>query len=109
LAVTLDDVGWPDLGGVGLMPELAPGPALAEEVPTLVERDLHLLETLALVRAQPGELVTEAILLRDQLTDPGQDLSVLGHCMLLSPPHLGRSHGERNPNRLRRCQTGIDA
>src|SRR5207248_8847551 len=44
LAVALDSAGVADFGGVGVLAFVAEGPALAEQVPALVEGDLDLLQ-----------------------------------------------------------------
>jgi len=46
--VALDRAGVALAGAVGAQPGVAPGPALAQQVPEAVELDAHLLEALVL-------------------------------------------------------------
>ena len=67
------------MGGVGVLAGVAAGPALAEEVPALVELDLELAEPglLALVEAAAGGLALQGVLLLDQRADAVHDLLVV--------------------------------
>jgi Regulator of chromosome condensation (RCC1) repeat len=79
------------VGGVGVLAGVAAGPALAQQVPALVELDLDLVEAglLVLVEAFAAGLALEGVLLFDQGTDTVEDLPVvhgllrgLGRCSL---------------------------
>ena len=81
MAVALDRAFRPHLGGVGILAGGTAGPALAEQVPALVEGDLDGLQTRVVVVAEagPGLRPLEAVLLVGQLTDVSHDLDVI-HC-----------------------------
>ena len=78
-AVVLHGAGVPDRGLVRVLPELAPCPALPEQVPALVQLDLDTGEVgvldLAgdLAGAQP---LPEVVLLLDEALDVGLDVLV---------------------------------
>src|SRR5688572_22351757 len=75
LLVALDRAGVADvrLGGIGAGPAL--GPALAEEVPTLVELDLDVVQAGVGLRGRIA-LAVELVLLVDQGVDAGDHLVV---------------------------------
>ena len=79
LQVALDGVGRALLGPVGVLPGVALGPALAQEVPHLVEGDLEVALARQLLVAQPlaDVRLLEALLLRGELADPLHDLLVV--------------------------------
>ena len=81
----LDDLGAARCCRVGIEPGLAAGAALGEQVPTLVELHLELVEAVALLRGKPGTDVRpfERVLLLHKLVDRVQQLSIL-HGVLLS-------------------------
>src|SRR6185436_18863257 len=76
LLVALDDVRGSDLRAVGVLSELAPGLALAEQVVALVELDADRIEPFLLggadATALPG-LLPELFLLVSQPVDPIED------------------------------------
>jgi hypothetical protein len=78
LLVALDDLGIAHVGRLGVVPGLPERPALAEQVPALVETDLDRLEpaVLALVQAPAGTAFIELLLLGNELLDAIVDLFV---------------------------------
>ena len=79
LQVALDRALGADGGGVGVLAGVAAGPALAQQIPALVEGDLDLVEAglLGLAEAFAGGLALEAVLLLDQGADAVEDLPVV--------------------------------
>ena len=79
LLIVLDGVGWARLGLVWLEPRRSPRPALAEQVPALVEGDLEVGEALrrGVVERCVGVLVAQLVFLVDEVVDPGQYLLVV--------------------------------
>ena len=92
VALDLSRISNPRL--VRVHPGVAPGPALVQEVPTLIEGDLELLEALAfgLVGLAARLRLPELVLLVRQLVDPLDDLLVV---------HVG-SHPRSGPPRYDR-------
>ena len=72
MEVTLDRALGADLGALGVLAGVAAGPALAQEVPALVELDLDLVEAglLVVVEALAECLALQGMLLLDQVADP---------------------------------------
>jgi hypothetical protein len=68
----------------GVLAELAAGAPLAEQVPALIELDLHRLETLALVLRQRllAVSVEQVLLFVDELVDPTEHVPVVHRCLL---------------------------
>src|SRR5215203_316118 len=79
LQVALDRALGADVGGVGVLAGVATGPALAQQVPALVELDLDVVEAglLVLVEAFAGGLALEGVLLFDQGADAVENLPVV--------------------------------
>src|SRR5690242_15892059 len=71
LLVALDDFLGAHLGGVGIAPELLERAPLPQQVPALVERDLHLGEPapFGLARLTAGFGLPEAVLLLHEFVD----------------------------------------
>jgi hypothetical protein len=90
LPVVLHGVGGAGGGRVGVLVELTAGPALAQQVPALVQLLLDVL--------QPGlvDLATAAhlMLLLDEALDPVEDVDVLfahvASMLAVVPPHKDR-------------------
>src|SRR4051794_33953121 len=76
LLVALDGLGVADVGLLGVLSELPPGPALAQEVPTLVELDLERLIALMVLGRAVGPLV-ELVLFVDEVLDVVKDALVV--------------------------------
>ena len=81
LLVPLDRALGPGLGRARILTRVPQGAALAQEVPALVEPDLHVVQLLPLV---VGEATTEVggvelVLLRGQPVDAVQQVLVLHH------------------------------
>src|SRR6188768_2748612 len=69
---------------VGVLPELTPGVALAQQVPQLVELDLdpaELLMLFLLADLAPGEALAQGALGGDQIGDVLPDVDVGGHAL----------------------------
>src|SRR4051794_38623445 len=79
LLVALDRAGGAHRGGIGVGAGGAAGPALAEEVPALVERDLERLQPRLGVGIGTvgGDPLVELVLLVDQRSDAGDELGVV--------------------------------
>ena len=79
------------LGLVGLESGRSPCPALAEQIPALVEGDLEVGEALCrgVVERRVGVLVAQLVFLVDEVVDPGQYLLVV-HRHMSSPTSVGR-------------------
>jgi hypothetical protein len=72
---------------IGVLAKLAPGPALLEQVPALVQGNLEPAQVSGFVVVQPMILfrsLMERMLLVDELPDPLQDLCIFHLAMLLS-------------------------
>src|SRR5271156_1053167 len=85
--VPLDLTDGPGLRLVRVLPELAAGPALPEQVPALVEGFLGGLQLLALRRGAEltcGKLPAEGVLGLDEIVEVSQDLLVV-HAPTVSP------------------------
>src|SRR5512133_2040956 len=95
LQVALDRAPGPDPGAVGVLAGVPAGPALAQEVPALVELDLELAQPglLALVEPVPGGLALQAVLLLDQRADTVQHLLVVHWGLLRSATGQPRRRG----------------
>ena len=82
----LHDFGIPDVRLAGILPGVAAGPALAEEVPALVELDLDVPEAgpVRVREAVGAVLALQVVLLGDQVVYPSDDGGVLfgGHITL---------------------------
>jgi hypothetical protein len=78
LEVALDGALGAGLGVVRVDPELAPGPALAEQVPAPVQLDLELTEPLPVGLLEPIGAVPaqQLVLLLDELVDALQGVAV---------------------------------
>src|SRR5690606_21679919 len=79
LPVVLDLAGRPGGRAVGVLADTAPGPALPEQVPALVERRLQLLDPRVLLlrgHLARRELVAQRVFLVDQVFDPAENLVV---------------------------------
>ena len=84
----LHDVGCPDLGVAGILAGVAAGPALAEQVPALVELHLDLAEPArsGVVQLLVAVLALQLMLLSDELVDAIDDLaSFIGGLPNLAP------------------------
>ena len=79
LPVTLDRRLAADLGLVGVESGVAPGPALSEQVPTLVEGHLDVLQAALFLAAQAlaGVGVLESVFLVDEIADAGEEIGVV--------------------------------
>jgi hypothetical protein len=78
LEVALDGALGAGLGVVRVDPELAPGPALAEQVPAPVQLDLEMIEPLPVGLVEPvaAVLAQQLVLLVDELVDALQGVAV---------------------------------
>lgn len=79
LLVALNDLGRSHAGVVGILPHLPAGTALAEQVPTLIERHLDLAEAAGGIGLGPmlAGLALECVLLVDQRADAADHLGVV--------------------------------
>src|SRR4029077_2371520 len=77
LAVVLDRALRAHLGDVGVLAELLLGPALAQQVPALVELDLEVGEPGAFVLVVDARLRAQLVLLLDQGGDVLQDRRIV--------------------------------
>src|SRR5947209_4901999 len=90
LLVALDGLGIADVGLLGVFPELPAGPALAQEIPTLIELDLERVVALMVLGRAVGLLV-ELVLLVDEVLDMVKDaLVVHGDLRSRFPPRTLR-------------------
>src|SRR4051794_18990787 len=93
--VALDGALGPRLRLAGILAELASSLALPQEVPALVELDLHAPQPRVLVVGTDvarRQLLAQRSLEVDELTDPVSDLHVLGHAHTVPPDRpAGRS------------------
>ena len=95
LEVALDGALGADVGAVGVLTGVTAGPALAQQVPALVELDLDIAEAflLVLVEAFAGGLALEGVLLLDQGADAVEDLPVVHrgslYCICWCPGRAG--------------------
>src|SRR5438874_7419105 len=85
LLVALDHVRVADTSGVRIATSLLQRPALAEQIPALVETDLDRVEpaVVALAQASLGAATVQLLLLADQLLDATVDLALV-HLDLLA-------------------------
>src|SRR6476620_6323707 len=91
--VALHDLGVTDLRGARVLTELAPGAALPQQVPALVQLDLDAPEPLVLLLAADlagPELRAQPVLLLDQPLDACLDVDVVGHPPTIAPGSLPR-------------------
>src|SRR6266540_3079105 len=79
LLVALDHLGPPDVGRVRVAVRVAQRASLAQQVPALIERDLQLLQTLAVALAGVAARLSrpQLVLLRDELLDLAVDLRIV--------------------------------
>lgn len=80
--VAFDLVRRPDLGLAGIAAGLAQRPSLPQQIPALVERDLHRaqpLVLLGLVDLTVLKLAAQLLLLGDKLVDLSQNVLVRSH------------------------------
>jgi hypothetical protein len=79
LLVALDDLGPSRLSVVRITTRLAERPSLAQEVPALVERDLDLLEALAvaIARGSVRLALPQRVLFVDELLDRPMNLRIV--------------------------------
>lgn len=79
LLVALDHVGRPGVGLERALAHVPPGPALAQQVPALVELDLEALEPLDVLGGQAVADVggVQPVLLVDEMVDAVEDLLVV--------------------------------
>ncbi len=100
--VALDLIGRAYLCLIGVLARFAQGPALPQQVPTLVELDLDGAQAavlLGFIDVVVLHLVAKLLLLGDELIDLGENVMVLVHPTSL--PDYGVGRGERQETRDR--------